>query len=105
MISWCDAEWNFAYVLPQAEGEPIHLVFPSALQMWWCESPPFFCSASETTRDVAADTMASTEDPEPHPLEEWMVPPNKWPEENLGGACEKFLNVLECYVDDFCSMV
>ena len=26
-------EWNFAYVLPQPEGEPIWLVIPKSLQM------------------------------------------------------------------------
>lgn len=47
-------EWNFAYVLPQPEGEPIRLVVPTSLQMGWVESPPYFCAASETARDVAA---------------------------------------------------
>jgi hypothetical protein len=46
-------EWNFAYVLPQPEGEPIRLVVPTSLQMGWVESPPYFCAASETARDVA----------------------------------------------------
>ena len=30
------------------------LVVPIALQMGWVESPPYFCAASETGRDVAA---------------------------------------------------
>ena len=47
-------EWNFAYVLPQKEGEPIRIVVPTLLQMGWIESPPYFCAASETGRDVAA---------------------------------------------------
>ena len=38
-------EWNFAYVLPQAEGKPTKLVVPTSLQMGWVESPPYFlCS-------------------------------------------------------------
>ena len=49
------AEWNFSYVLPQHPGEPIYLVIPTSLQMGWVESPPFFCAASETARDVAQD--------------------------------------------------
>ena len=48
-------EWNFSYVLPQHPGEPIYLVVPTSLQMGWVESPPFFCVASETARDVAQD--------------------------------------------------
>jgi hypothetical protein len=47
-------EWNFAYVLPQKEGEPTRLVVPTSLQMGWVESPPYFCAASETARDVAS---------------------------------------------------
>jgi hypothetical protein len=55
---WCmdcreGEQWNFAYVLPQPTGEPIFLVIPSSLQMGWVESPPFFCTAMETSRDVA----------------------------------------------------
>jgi len=46
-------EWNFAYVLPQPEGGPTQLVVPTSLQMGWLESPPYFCAASETERDVA----------------------------------------------------
>ena len=46
-------EWNFCYVLPQEEGEPTRLVVPTSLQMGWVESPPYFCAASETARDVA----------------------------------------------------
>ena len=48
-------EWNFAYVMPQEEGQPIRLVVPTSLQMGWIESPPFFCAATETGRDVAED--------------------------------------------------
>jgi hypothetical protein len=47
-------EWNFSYVLPQDEGMPVKLVVPSSLQMGWVESPPNFCAASETAREVAS---------------------------------------------------
>ena len=48
-------EWNFAYVLPSSFGsDDIQLVVPTSLQMGWIESPPYFCAASETARDVAA---------------------------------------------------
>ncbi len=48
-------EWNFAYVLPSSVGtnDPV-LVIPTSLQMGWIESPSYFCTASETARDVAA---------------------------------------------------
>ena len=48
-------EWNFAYVLPSSFGtNDIQLVVPTSLQMGWIESPPYFCAASETARDVAS---------------------------------------------------
>ena len=48
-------EWNFSYVLPSTFGtEDVALVIPTSLQMGWIESPPYFCVASETARDVAA---------------------------------------------------
>ena len=46
-------EWNVAYVLPHAEGKQVRLVVPTYLQMGWIKSPPYFCAASETARDVA----------------------------------------------------
>jgi len=46
-------EYNFAYVLPQEDGKPVTLVVPTSLQMGWVESPPYFCAATETARDIA----------------------------------------------------
>jgi hypothetical protein len=59
---WCmdcreGEEWNFAYVLPQPAGQPIRLVVPTSLQMGWVESPPYFCAAMETARDIATDYL------------------------------------------------
>ena len=97
---------NFAYVLPDKKGERIRLVVPSALQMGWAESPPFFCAATETARDIAEDLakepMGSLP---PHELEDYMLPPTKWPAVELSTTCEKYLKVMEVYVDDFCTMV
>ena len=44
--------YNFCYVLLQRQGEPTHVVLPPALQMGWQQSPAFFCTATETGRDV-----------------------------------------------------
>jgi len=46
-------EWNFAYILPEHGAKSTKLVVPQSLQMGWIESPPYFCAASETARDVA----------------------------------------------------
>jgi hypothetical protein len=44
---------NFTYILLQPEVNPTKLVVPTSLQMGWVESPPYFCTASETARDIA----------------------------------------------------
>jgi hypothetical protein len=46
-------EWNFPYVLPEHGCKSTKLVIPCSLQMGWIESPPYFCTASETVRHVA----------------------------------------------------
>ena len=48
-------EWNFSYVLPQPDGARITIVVPTSLQMGWVESPPYFCTATKTARDIATE--------------------------------------------------
>ena len=48
-------EWNFAYVLPQEEGQPTTLVVPTSLQMGWVESPPYFCAETEISRNISTE--------------------------------------------------
>jgi hypothetical protein len=99
-------EWNFAYVLPKRKTDTdFHIVVPSALQMGWAESPPFFCAASETARDVA-EVLATAPlgTAIPHPLEEYMLPPAKWPESYTETHGPKYMRVFEDYVDDFIAM-
>jgi hypothetical protein len=38
-------------------GDTVQLVIPDALQMGWSESPPFFCAATKTARDVIQADM------------------------------------------------
>jgi hypothetical protein len=98
-------EWNFAYVLPNHPGEPVEIVVPSALQMGWALSPPFFCAASETARDVAASYVSEAVGTLPkHPLEDWTMPDTtSLPDtSNMNGRQgTAFLQLLEAYVDDF----
>lgn len=96
-------EWNFAYVLPQPVGEPIQLVIPTSLQMGWIESPPYFCMASETGRDMASDCVET-------PL--GSLPKHKFEYYSLGntnalGILEQALGDSFCYVyvDDFISLI
>ena len=98
-----DDEWNFAYVLPKASpDEPTQLVIPSSLQMGWCDSPAYFCAASETARDVAETLAAQPEGSlDEHPLEGMMLRPQDWPELEIEQTSEKFTKLLEVYIDDF----
>ncbi len=98
-------EWNFAYVLPQHEGPSTTLVVPNSLQMGWIESPPYFCAASETARDVAVDYIET-------PV--GSQPPHKFLSHTQTSAAyqdlpatdhyttpEPFRYLVDVYVDDF----
>jgi len=65
-------EYNFAYVLPQLAGKQVYIVVPTSLQMGFVESPPFFCAASETARDVAQDYCETAIAPQVHKLRHWQ---------------------------------
>ncbi|KAL7545250.1 hypothetical protein ACHAWF_013086 [Thalassiosira exigua] len=97
-------EWNFAFVLPQEEGKPIKIVVPTSVQMGWIESPAYFCTGSETARDVADDYIET-------PI--GSLPPHKLQpltEEHpdfqaLPDRTNDDLSYLtEVYVDDFMSL-
>lgn len=95
----------FVYVLPGQPGKPTRIVVRYALQMGWTESPAFFCAATETTRDIAEANVAKPIGClPPHPLEEYMVPPSKWLRERIHAISERYLKLVEVYVDDFCSL-
>ena len=99
-------EWNFAYVLPQEEGKAIRLVVPTSLQMGWIESPPYFCAASETARDVVARYIETTVGSLPqHRFEQHTVATEGIPSAGTNGNGQGFKYVLEVYVDDFMSLV
>jgi hypothetical protein len=71
-----DDAWNFSYVLPSLKPltneDDTELVVPNSLQMGWCESPPFFCSGSETARDVIETLMSNPNLPH-HRIENDML--------------------------------
>ena len=97
-------EWNFSYVLPQPEGEPIRLVVPTSLQMGWVESPPYFCAASETARDVAVDYIETPAGSlSPHKHEHWAIANNSERLPMVGGTALWY--VIEVYVDDFIAAI
>ncbi len=100
-------EYNFAYVLPQPKVEPIQFVIPTSLQMGWVESPLYFCTAKETTRDVAKEyikmpVMSLCN----HKFVKYSIGDKEY--EALPNTVPKttdFLYVVEVYVDDFMSLV
>ena len=92
-------------MLPGGDPADPTLVIPSALQMGWAESPPFFCTASETARDVA---QALIDDGVPlprHPLEHKTLHPRDWTDDTVDELAPRFLHLLEVYVDDFIQVV
>jgi len=67
--------WNFCCMLPAKWGEPIQIMVPTSLQMGWCKSPPFFCTATKMAQDLAQQTTLDTSNPLPvHPLENLCMP-------------------------------
>ena len=101
MVVSPSAAWNFCYVLPTANGKTVpledtELVVPDALQMGWCESPPFFCTASETARDVIQELLNNNTQLPQHKYEHMLLPNTLPPTVPLKPA-----TVLEVFVDDF----
>ena len=69
--------WNFCYILPSHNKnqsiDDMEIVVPNSLQMGWCESPPLFCTASETARDIIDKLYTSRDSLEEHRLENAML--------------------------------
>jgi hypothetical protein len=66
-----------AVTLPTYEGEEPMVAIPLVLTMGWTESPPTFCSASETIAD-RANANAYKRTVPPHRLEEHCNPGDQW---------------------------
>ena len=97
-------EWNFCYVLPRADGDPIQIVVPTSLQMGWIESPTYFCAASETARDVSVDyieTPVGTLPPHKFEYHTKSAPEFQALPSNSSGANDDLRYLVEVYVDDF----
>jgi hypothetical protein len=108
---WMDCakgeEWNFAYVLPQLEGEPIKLVVPTSLQMRWVKSLPYFCAATKTARDVTTEYIKQPVGTlQPHKFDKYVVGDPEFDALlESGDTANGFLYTVEVYVDDFMSLV
>ncbi len=114
MVVSAEDAWNFCYPIPPKSPEEdildSLLVVPTALQMGWRESPPYFCTATETARDIIASLVkGDMSNIHVHPLEDHMVlhPSGTLPSgaapsfEPSDIPTDKICNLLEVYVDDF----
>ena len=99
MVVEPDARWNFAYVMPSADGQPIRLVIPRALQMGWNESPAYFCATTETARDVAQSWIDNDTRLAEHPMESFTTPTKPARRQS---TTEPRRQMSAVYVDDFC---
>ena len=74
--------------------------------MGWCDSPAYFCAASEMAHNVA-ETLAATPmgSLDMHPLESFLIPLEEWLEATLEGNSENFTHLLEVYIDDFIQLL
>ena len=97
------AEWNFAYILPKLmPDEPTQLVIPLCLQMGWCESAWYFCTALEMAWDVEeALTLHPMGMLPAHPLEDYLMPPALWQSNTSDKQLNDFLHLLKVYINDF----
>ncbi len=89
---------SYFIFLPQPPGEPTHLVIPAAVQMGWVESPGFFCTVTESARDLTQhfvnNEVALPWDPVEDLMEIEEVP--------IQGHTDAPTKLLQVYVDDFC---
>jgi hypothetical protein len=107
-----DDAWNFAYVLPGAgPNNPIQLVIPDALQMGWSESPPIFCAATETARDIIDDKMRNNIFLLEQPMKnimmdiDWSNVTKLQPPLTTESDKRDFLQLIEVYIDDFIGVI
>ena len=105
VVSLMDA-WNFAYTLPSTTTlknlDDIEIIVPHALQMGWAESPPYFCAATETGRDVIESYYTKNDAIPKHPLERYLITKLKsqQPRNNPANPHSSF----EVYVDDYITL-
>jgi hypothetical protein len=107
-----DDAWNFLYVLPGAgPTDPIQLVIPDALQMGWSKSPPFFCAATETARDIIDDKIRNNVILPEQPMENimmdinWSTVNNLEPPLTTESDKQDFLQLIEVYINDFIGVI
>jgi hypothetical protein len=90
--------FNFAYVLPQQDGEPCRIIVPLAVQTGWVKSPSLFCAVTESARDLAQHFVDAAVPLPPHQVESAMTIEDA----PIRGRTVAPSKLLQVYVDDFC---
>lgn len=92
------------------------IVIPASLQMGWTSSPPFFCAATETGRDIA-ELLRTVATLPPHEMEDGMITPAEpglitlvqhpttWEEDSFAQRRQDFEYLFEVFVDDYIACV
>jgi hypothetical protein len=93
--------YNFAYVLPQQDREPIQIVVPSAVQIGWVESQPLFCAVTKLARDLTQHLIDNRVCLPAHPLEDKISIKNV----PLHAQMATPTKLLQVYMDNFCNVV
>ena len=105
---------------PTPPGEPKLIAFPLVLPMGWTESPPYFCSVTETIADNANARLLRNEVGPPHrlELEADTAPPQPSPPTHTTSCVtpvptqrnpnltrrRRILGLVDVFVDDFLAL-
>ena len=81
------------------ESALVKIVVPSALQMGWTESPPYFLARMETCRDIIDVLLKKGHELPEHLMEYYMLPARPAKRHKIAPEKETSVNV---FVDDFC---
>jgi hypothetical protein len=80
--------------------------------MGWSKSPPFFCAATETARDIINEKIRNNVILPEQPMENIMMAINwtavdKVPNQPAVTECDqcKFLSLIEVYIDNFIGVI
>ena len=104
MIVEAGKEQNFVFEMPPHPTRPDrHFVVPSALQMGWTNSPPYFCTATDICRKLIVRLLAFTLRSginTPHPYDKYLTPGAALPSEPIAPGLVTVAG--QVFVDDFC---
>lgn len=101
-------------ILPRFEGMPQLVALPLVLPMGWTESPPWFCSFTETIADLTNVELRQNKRAPEHPLEKAAAvtdfavtdtaPMRPIPRSHQPLIYKRPLKKMEVFVDDFVGM-